>query len=209
MSLPPIPPAVPPRLATLAIAVAALALVGCGMLRPDPPRPTRFYVLTSGADPAPVAADSHMAIGIGPVSLPPYLNRPEMVVRVADNQLVFDEYNRWGEPLKDNFVRVLASELDRTVGFDRMVFYPWYSNTPIDCTLAVAVLRFEPQPNGDVALDSRWTIRDSRGQVLANRDSHYVRPGGTPEERAAAMSALTGDLAGEIAVALRSVNTRK
>jgi uncharacterized lipoprotein YmbA len=91
-----------------------------------------------------------------------------------------------------------------------MVFYPWYSSTPIDYGIAVAVLRFERQPDGNAWLDARWSVGDGHGTIFLNRDVHFSRPAGSPAETAAALSELTGDLSREIAAALREVDaTRK
>jgi uncharacterized lipoprotein YmbA len=187
----------------------ALLAAGCGLLRPTPSTPTRFYVLDATATADGTPAERRLTLGLGPLSLPPYLERPEMVRRVSENQLTFDEFNRWGEPLKANLQRVLATNLDALVGVERLMPYPWYSNAPIDFSVAVAVLRFEPQPDGNVALDARWNINAKDGTVLLSRESHLNSPGGSPAETAAAMSSLAADLSREMAAGLRQVDSRR
>jgi hypothetical protein len=187
------------------LAALGLAAVssGCALLRGPTVQPTRFYVLDAALEPR--SAGPPLSIGLGPVSLPTYLDRPEMVDRIGENQLTFDEFNRWSEPLKDNFVRVLATDLDRLLDLERLVSYPWYSSTPIDYAVSIVVLRFEPQPEGDVLLHARWTIGDGRGHTAVNRESSLRHPGGSPADRAAAMTTLTGELAADIAAALRGL----
>jgi len=133
-----------------------------------------------------------------------------MVTRVAPNQLAFDEFNRWSESLKSNFVNALATDLDTLIGFERLVLYPWYSTTKLDYAVTVVVLRFETQPDGDVALDARWGGGDGRGTAFVNRESHFTRPAGgaaeTAAETAMALSEMVGDLAHDIATALREVD---
>jgi len=187
------------RWLTSLLVFALLATSGCSLLRGPQVQPTHFYVLTALAQPADTPTRRHLVVGLGPVTLPDYLARPEMVTRVASNQLRFDEYNRWGESLKDNFTRVLASNLDTLLNLDHIVPYPWYSNTPMDCTVVVTVLRFETQPDGDVALYARWGIGDGKGHTYASRDSELHRPGGSPMETAAALSELLADLSRDIA----------
>jgi len=183
---------------------------GCSLLWPPQPRPTQFYVLTAVAKPGAVAPGRRLTLGLGPVSLPAYLDRPEMVTRVAPNQLAFDEFNRWSESLKSNFVNALATDLDTLIGFERLVLYPWYSTTKLDYAVTVVVLRFETQPDGDVALDARWGVGDGRGTAFVNRESHFTRPAGgaaeTAAETAMALSEMVGDLAHDIATALREVD---
>jgi len=189
------------------VLAAVVALSGCALLRSPSNKQTEFFVLSATAQPGDAPSGRRLAIGIGPVSLPTYLARPEMVVRVADNQVLFDEFNRWAEPLKDNFVHVLATDLDILIGFQQVNFYPWYDTTPLDYAVAVAVLRFERQ-TGDVAtLSARWTIRNRAGAVLVTRDSQFSRPAADPPQTAAALSALTENLARDIAAALRTLDT--
>ena len=123
----------------------ALFAAGCSLLRGPTTVPTTFYVLSATDEPGQVPAGRELTLGLGPIHLPPYLERPQMVRRVAPNELVFDEFNRWSEPLKENFVRVLANDLDRLLGVERMIGYPWYSNTPM---LAGRCTMWKNLPNG-------------------------------------------------------------
>lgn len=192
------------RPVSIALAVALAAGGGCSLLRSPTVPPTTFYILTATSERGELPTGRPLTIGLGPITLPPYLNRPEMVRRVTPNQLVFDEFNRWSEPLKDNVVRVLGTDLDLLLGLNRVIFYPWYSTMPMDYSVAVIVVRFEPQPNGVCVLDAHWSIGTPRGDQLASRDAHFERPADSPAHTAAALSALLGDLAHEIAAALRA-----
>ena len=194
-----------PMAVAFAVSLVATAF-GCGLLRSPSVPPTTFYILSATSERGQIPTGRPLTLGLGPVKLPPYLNRPEMVRRVAPNQLSFDEFNRWSEPLKDNVVRVLAADLDALLGLDRVIFYPWYSSTPMDYSVAVTVLRFEPQPDGNAVLDARWSIGNGRGEQFANRDAHFEHPAGAPAQTAAALSAMLGDLATEIGTALRTLD---
>jgi len=189
---------------SLALAIVFVA-AGCGLLRGPTETPTTFYVLSTTADAGQAPAGRDLVLGLGPISLPPYLERPQMVRRVAPNELTFDEFNRWSEPLKQNFERVLGNDLDRLLGIERLIAYPWYSNTPMDYAVSVVVMRFEEQPSGDVALDARWAISNAVGKPYLNRETHLTRPASSPAEIADAMSGLTGDLARDIAGALHEL----
>jgi uncharacterized lipoprotein YmbA len=52
-----------------------------------------------------------MTIGIGPVTLPKYLDRPQIVTFTSPYALNVVEFDRWAEPLESTFVRVLAENL--------------------------------------------------------------------------------------------------
>ena len=191
---------------SICCAAAAVALSGCALFRSPSTQQTEFFVLSAIAQPGEITSGRPLAVGIGPISLPAYLARPEMVRRVADNQLVFDEFTRWAEPLKNNFEHVLATDLDILMGFQQMALYPWYDTTPLDYAVGVAVLRFERQ-SGDIAsLSARWSIRNRAGAVLVSRESQFSRPAGDPAQTAAALSAVTADLARDIAAAMRGLD---
>jgi len=189
--------------------VLAIAAGGCALLNGPTAQAPRFYVLTPAPPPTEPRPSRRLVIGLGPVQLPPYLDRPEMVARVAPNQITFDDLNRWGEPLKDNLVRVLAANLDEQLDLLRVVPYPWYKDTPMDYAVSVAVGRFEPQPDGHVMLIAHWRINESSGDPIVSRDAQFSRPGGSPAETAAAMSELVGELSDTIASALRELEAKR
>ena len=79
--------------------VVASLLTGCG--RSIPPR---FYVLSPLPRGQQVSApDKPLVIGIGPVELPPYLDRPQIVSRPDANRIALAEFDRWAEPLASSF----------------------------------------------------------------------------------------------------------
>jgi len=206
----PCPSTSPSRIAgVLILVVLCWCAAGCSLLRGPTTTPTEFYVLNAVRRQDAPPTRRRLVIGLGPVTLPPYLQRPEMVSRVAPNQLWFDEYNRWSEPLKDNFTYVLAADLDSELNLERIVRYPWYSTTEMDYVVVVAVENFEVQPSGDVALKARWGIGDVHGTEFASRESQYSRPGGPPAAVAAALSELVADLVSEIAAAIRQVDATR
>lgn len=189
----------------LAVCVS-LAANGCSLLGAPKQNASDFYVLTGPREADTAAADRRLSLGIGPIHFPPYLNRPEMVSRIAENQLSIDEFHRWGEPLRENFTHVLATNLDAQLGLARVSFYPWYNTTPMDLAVSVTVVRFEAQPDGTLLLRARWAVTNGRDPaILANRDFAGQHPGGTPEETAAGLSQLVAQLAADIAAALRTL----
>jgi len=74
-------------------------------------KPARFYLLTAevrGAAAQGVELDQpRQLIAVGPVELPRYLDRPQIVTRKGPNQLELAEFDLWAESLADNFAGVL------------------------------------------------------------------------------------------------------
>jgi uncharacterized protein len=177
---------------------------------------TRIYVLTADVEKSGPASPQGIPIGVGPVVLPKYLDRLQLVTRSADNSLNQADLDQWGGDLGDNITRVIAINLANLLKTDRVSLYPWTDRAPIDYQITVDVARFEQEPDGSVALDAFWSlVNPSDGKVLVMRRSTYRETGApiaasssgdaaarTYDAVAAAMSrdlaALSRDIANEI-----------
>ena len=188
------------RISAPTLAVCVLAL-GAGCSSP----PTWFYVLSSVSDTEPDAAVARaaepLAIGIGPVELPDYLDRPQIVTRSGANQLRVEEFHQWAEPLRAGFVRALAENVSRIASTERVFIFPWDRSTRIDFQVVVQVMRFETVVGGASSLVARWSVRggDPR-RDLVTRTSRVGRPGGESiADGVTALSQTVEDLGREIA----------
>jgi uncharacterized lipoprotein YmbA len=186
----------------LTAVLAAFAFAGCGLLTAPRTISPQFFVLNAVAVESGTATPIH--IGLGPVSLPSYLDRPEMARRVDSNQIAYDAEARWAESLQGNFQRTVAANLVLLLHPTRIEFFPWYRTAHFDAIVTIAVSRFEEQPDGTVALMARWTVRDGKDVTQLVRDAVYTAPAGTPDENAAALSRLIGELSQEIAAAIQA-----
>jgi uncharacterized lipoprotein YmbA len=190
-------------LARLAPLVAlGLMAVGCALSPKDDP--TQFYVLASQGDAAPDRT-SELRLGLGPIGLPAYLRRPQMVTRQTEFEVHVSETNRWAETLEAGFSRVLREELQRATGAARVRTFPWSSSRSVDYAIEVDVTRFEGSSTGEVDLRAVWRVVDGETrQVVVRRESSLTQQagGGTPEDLVAAQSRVIADLASEIAAAI-------
>jgi uncharacterized protein len=181
------------RYAGLALSALVLLVLGLGGCNNAPP--TRFYVLSTLADQPAITPGRGIAIGIGPVTLPQYLNRPQIVTRIGANQLAFAEFDQWGGDLNDNVTRVIAANLSSLLATDRVSFYPWKNDAPIDHQATIEVVNFEQDVNGSSVLTAYWSIVDPRsGRVRLMRRSSFrdtadaapPNPTGTKSQESAA-----------------------
>jgi uncharacterized lipoprotein YmbA len=156
----------------LTVALILPALAGCG------DKPTRLYVLTADVAKPGAASAQGIPIGVGPVTLPKYLDRPQVVTRTASNSLNQADFDQWGGNLADNITRVLATNLSNLLNTDRVSLYPWQDHAPIDYQVTLDVAKFEQDPEGSTALDSFWRlVNPSNGKVLVMRRSIYRETG--------------------------------
>src|SRR5580693_5608781 len=94
----------------LAMSVAGCSYLAKAILAPQKDI-SKFYLLTPTTDTAAPATGStqstngNFTIGLGPIKLPPYLDRPEIVTRMAPNRLELSKEDRWGESIQNGFTR--------------------------------------------------------------------------------------------------------
>ncbi|HVT14882.1 MAG TPA: PqiC family protein [Thermoanaerobaculia bacterium] len=174
----------------------------------------------AGSSDAAAAGGAQLAVGLAEMGFPAYLDRPELVTRIAANELRLSSTDRWAEPLKASFERVLAADLAARLGIRAVVRSPWYGTTRLDCVLVIEVDRFEPEvaqgargAQGRAWLAARWTIKDGAGKkTLRSGKSLLDRPlagGATPgragpgQASAAALSQVLGDFSRDLALAVR------
>jgi uncharacterized lipoprotein YmbA len=77
--------------------------------------PVAYYTLNTLPEmqqeiPAAVMDDT-LAIGVGPVEFPKFLDRPQIVTRKSQNQIEVSEFHRWAGSFPGDFSRVLAKNI--------------------------------------------------------------------------------------------------
>ncbi|MEA3548625.1 MAG: PqiC family protein [Thermodesulfobacteriota bacterium] len=145
-------------------------VAGCGSRS----KPATFYLLTSlpGAESIGVQAGTPMILSVGPVRLPSYLGRKQLLLRSGKNELIIKEYSRWGEPLQENFQRVLIENLSVLLATPQVYDYNNHETKEPDFQLLIDVSRFDVTDDGLATLTAFWTINDSQGnQLLRNKST--------------------------------------
>jgi uncharacterized lipoprotein YmbA len=66
-----------------------------------------------------VSRDS-IAIGVGPVEFPRFLDRPQIVTRKSQHRVEVSEFHRWAGSFSEDFLQVLAKNI--SISLDRPVF---------------------------------------------------------------------------------------
>jgi uncharacterized lipoprotein YmbA len=186
--------------------VALLLLAGCA----GSPRAT-FYTLKStvGLE----TTDRYKGIptvAIAAVSLPELVDRPQMILPDEGTKVTILETRRWAEPLKSAIPRVLAENLSRIIGGDRVSSYPQHAADNADYRVFIDIQRFEAV-EGAVVVDALWSIRPAgTGGTAAHRSQFVEATGGTGYEHlTAAYSRALGSFSKEIAGVLLSMHTKE
>jgi uncharacterized lipoprotein YmbA len=201
-------------LALLVLAGLGLGATGCVSLRRTPE--ARFFVLRPLAPPSAEAAGEVPAtlVGVLPVRMPGYVDRPQLVTWTAPGELRIDEFLRWAEPLDAAATRTVAENLDALLPGSRVLRSPWPATAHPRCRVWVELTLFGLQAGGEVRLEGRWALLPARDpHPLATRPVSLHRgpfagaEGQAPDASVGveAMSALLADLSREIADAVRAL----
>ncbi len=192
----------------LVLVLGLLAAGGCGTSRE-----ARFFEL-----PTPLRlesgqrlnlADTRQRIGLLPVKLAAYLNGPQIVTRVGDEEIRLDEFNRWGIPLADSVAAVLALAMLEALPGTYIDVFPWSGGSAFDYQVRVEIGRFDGTLGKSASLNAQWTVVRGRNPeaVVARNLVHYSQPveGKTYEALTRAMSRLIVLLANDISTAIRGI----
>jgi len=201
---------------TIALGLIGLSLAGCSSFLPKPnPNATRIFVLfpdieaaeRQNSDPS-----AQLSLGVGPVRLPAYLDRREIVIRVAPSRFDLSENDRWAEPLDENLTHVLTQNLSILLGSDRIISYPWPLDLKPQYRVEIQVLRFESDSAGDAQLSARWAVIDDTGKetpnLKASRLTRQAKEKST-DGSVAALSETVADLSREIAKTVVAVDGQR
>ena len=174
--------------------------------------PVRFYVLTEvprSTAAAPSAAPGP-ALGVGPVALPRYLDRTQIVTR-RGAQMEAAEFDRWGESLGEGVPRAIAAHLAALLQTERIAVFPWSGARTIEHQVVIDVTRFDGVVGGDVLLEARWRVLGPDRKELALRSSALREATGEAGYLAlvAAMSRSLEALSREIADAVKELRARQ
>jgi uncharacterized lipoprotein YmbA len=170
-----------------------------------------FYTLSSSAAPAGVDAAPAAAvpsIGLGPITLPDVVDRPQFVLRTGANQVVIAEEHRWAGPLKSEIPRVIAENLSQLLGVKQVWSYPQSAAETAEIRVLVDVQRFDSAPGEAATIDASWTVWRKSGEPASGR-SLVKEPvnGSGYDVLAAAHNRALAAVSREIAAAIRSLDT--
>ena len=170
--------------------------------------PTHFYSLAGEAgEPAQAPGGPCYSLGIGPIDMPAYLDRTQIVTRGEGNRMQLADFDQWIEPVQANFTRALTDALSGMVCAKPIMGFPWPGGITPDRQIAVQVRQFDGALGREAVLRADWSITNKDGRVLVWKSTTLREPcpGGEYGSLVAAQSRLVGRFAQEIAQALSNL----
>ena len=189
----------------IGVLAACVLLAGC---LGAPKETIRFLTLPPvPSDPPETSVDlSEVALGLGPSSVAPHLERRSLAYRVEDTRVEFADSAQWAAPLDEMIRDHMIARLVATTGARTLVPFPWPLARLPDVQLTVRILEFAIRPGGEGVVAAQWNLRDpSTGRGLASGDWEQTVPvqgAGTSDQVRAlsrALDALTDFLAARVA----------
>lgn len=179
---------------------------------------SKFYRLNPLQNSTSITRDAspeqNLLIAIGPVRIPDYLDRPQIVTRAGENELKLSEFHRWAGSLENNVTRVIVDDISGLLPTDRFSVVPWapymVSQIPTSYRVEVFVNRFEGTLGDSVLLKAQWEVFNHDGRLLLKRES-LVREqihGDSYDALVAAMSSALERLSRDIAGGIRSISQK-
>ncbi|GGF27860.1 hypothetical protein GCM10011611_37310 [Aliidongia dinghuensis] len=178
--------------------------------------PVRFHTLdpVAPASPLPAAPALRVPVRLVSVTLPPELDRPQIVRRAGPGRLDVADDDRWAGGLDELARRALAADLAARLPPGAVVPPDDPAPPRLLHGLDVVIERFEGTTTGEgggpVTLEARWTLLGGApGQALARHDERIEVPANTSkdgidiDDTVTAMSVALGQLAERIAREIR------
>lgn len=169
--------------------------------------PARLFVLQAVAQPPVSNSDAPRGVlGVQRVSVPAWMDRPEITARKQRGEIVADPLARWGEPITRGIQRVITENLAVLLPERHLVAAPFPVGQAVDHRVDIAITEGGRQADGSVLLEARWAVLGRDGAILVQRrSSHRTAVVATADGTVTALSEALASLSGEIANAVRGL----
>jgi len=154
----------------------SIALAGCV----GSSRPSRFYTLAPIAvHGAATETPAGATLAVGPLEIPDYVDRHQIVTRAGTNELVMADFDRWAGSLEEEITRSLVAALADRLASRNVAVSTWRSAGFLPAAapmyrVAVTFSRFDGVLAGSVVLRGRWALlaeRDGKASSLLARET--------------------------------------
>jgi len=189
----------------------ALVLSGCISAKNSPT--PRFYMLQAVYEnqvSKKMNIASDVVIGVGPVKIPEYLDRPQIVTQDKEKMLKFAQFDRWGEPLELGMTRLIRENLSVMLPEAKFTLHPWNSSIPVKYQVVVEIVQLDSELDKDLFLAAQWLVIDTQDTKTMIIKSSEFRQSIVPQNYsglAKTLSMACASLSSEIAEALATLET--
>ena len=172
-----------------------LLLPGCISVSSSPS--PRFYALqpmkeTGNAALPGAGGLGNAVVGTGPVTLPEYYNRPQIVTNNSDDTVTFAQFDRWAEPLNKALAGAISQNLSILLPKTNIEVFPWHSVIPVRYQVIMKIILLDCRLSGEALLRIQWSILDAqKTKIVFSTRSDYRSPV-KPHNYAGLVQAISG-----------------
>lgn len=153
----------------LCLCVSAL-LAACGGAK------EKSYRLSASGAAATGGTASGLSVAIGPVSLPSYIDRPEVVFANGPNEFQVPSDALWLGSLRENIIRSVAANLGGILRSSN-VRSSLQSGTKARYRVALDIKQFHGISGQEAILQLSWQIQDgASGQTISRQSGNFREP---------------------------------
>ena len=197
----------PSKSALIALASLVLFLISaCGS---SPP--ARYFALNPIDAEYRQDPDDAVILGLGPLRIPDYLNRSQIVTRALEAEMQVNEFSRWTEPLSIALPRIISTDVDNLLDQVVVIMFPYDAQVRpyVSYRLVGDINRFEADQTGLALLEVQWGIVDADGKMVVpvrrNRYQAQAAPGDDLNNVIGAMNDALSQFSRDIASKLETV----
>lgn len=169
--------------------------------------PVRHITLDDGRPPVAKASNAP-GIAVVRANVPERIDRPQLVLRSAGNQVALSDQYRWAEPLRREIPRLIANDLGELLDSSRVAALPAEeAGFAVDFKLALDFQQLDAIVGQGVDVDVLWRLEHRSGQSIVGRSSFRQPLAGSTTDTPALVAAqrqalrqVSAEIAKEIAV---------
>ena len=165
------------------IILCLLILAGCIQIG-DMPQPQNYYLLEAG-----LASDGEqktdlkgLNITVESIDLALFLDKPYLVYYNHENQINYQQTERWAEPLDTNINRVIRSNLIRSFTNTTIFIGPWEKQSEESLRIDIAIDDFSSHADNTAKMTVFYQIKFD-GKIYNNEYHHSVATGTTVNDQ--------------------------
>jgi uncharacterized lipoprotein YmbA len=177
------------------LGAATLALAGCAS---SPP--TQYYKLA--ALPGPARNGITPRISVRSIEIPGYLDQTGIARPTGNYQFSSSANALWAQPLATMLQTVMVQNLAQRLPDATIIASGGAIGAPTDILVEINLLRFDPDPSGDIQLTAQFAIRAATGQPnwqIQTFSANAAPSGPNTADTVAAMSKLWAAAADQLA----------
>ncbi|MFK7850830.1 MAG: membrane integrity-associated transporter subunit PqiC [Akkermansiaceae bacterium] len=151
-----------------------LVFGACTFLQPVEDDPVRH--LLEAKAPSGGSSSGGLSVAVARPTLPPYLERVELVTRTEFGTLKVHENDLWSEPLDSAVGRVIADNLRRLKGSIDIQPSTNFISRDYSKLVEIRIERFDPLPDGNLVLECSWKVQTIGGGDANSQTYRTVVP---------------------------------